>query len=74
MPDLAEKGICCRKNPEAATVGALQKKAYSFIEKGSSTANFLRTTIKKNNCERLPLKINAKFSGWRFPIFNFLVS
>ena len=23
IPDLAEKGICCRKNPEAATVGVL---------------------------------------------------
>ena len=23
IPHLAEKGICCRKNPEASTVGAL---------------------------------------------------
>ena len=23
IPDLAKKGICCRKNPEAATAGVL---------------------------------------------------
>ena len=33
IPDLAEKGICCRENPEAATIVVLLKKAYNFIEK-----------------------------------------
>ena len=45
IPDLAEKGICCRKNPEAVTVDALLKCAYSFIKKGSSIAKLLRTPI-----------------------------
>ena len=43
--DATEKGISCRKNPEAATVGVLQKKAYNFIKKGSSIVKFLRTPI-----------------------------
>ena len=33
IPDLAEKGISCRENPEAATLDVPQKKAYNFIEK-----------------------------------------
>ena len=45
IPDLAEKVICCCKNPEAATVDALQKWAYSFIKTDSSIANFLRAPI-----------------------------
>ena len=45
IPNLAEKGICCCKNPEAATPDALWKKAYSFVKKGSSIAKFLRTPI-----------------------------
>ena len=30
--DLAEKGIYCCENPEAAAVGVLQKKAYNLIK------------------------------------------
>ena len=45
ISDLAEKGICCHENPEAATAIFLSKKAYNFIKKVSSIAKFLRTPI-----------------------------
>ena len=32
IPHLAEKGIYCRENPEAAAVGVLLKKANNFIK------------------------------------------
>ena len=31
IPGLVEKSISCRENPEAATLGVLQKKAFNFI-------------------------------------------
>ena len=73
--DLAEKDICCHKNPEAATVAVMLKKVCNFIKKGFSVAKFLRTLILKNICKGLPLKISTSVTN--FPkegfLFNFLV-
>ena len=39
-----------------------KRRSTALLKKGSSIAKFLRTPIQKNICERLPLKINNKFS------------
>ena len=54
-----KKSICCRKNLEAATVDALQKKACQHRCFNVNVAKFLRTPILKNICERLLLKIST---------------
>ena len=53
------KSICCRKNLEAATVGALYKKACRHTCFNVNVAKFLRTPILKNIFERLLLKIST---------------
>ena len=44
LPDLAGKGVCCRENPEAATVGVLEKKACNFIEKRLQYCEIFKNT------------------------------
>ena len=55
-----KQSICYRENLEAATAGALQKKAWK-VQHGCFPVNigkFLRTPLK-NICERLLLKIST---------------
>ena len=65
IPDLAEKSICCRENPEAATIGVLWKKAYNFIKKSFSITKPLRTPYLEKHLKRLPLLKR------KFPFLNF---
>ena len=68
IPDLAEKGIRCRQNPEAATVlGVLQKKAYNFILKRLHYCEIFRsiyfekhlwTTVSKNQHQIFRRKVS----------------
>ena len=58
-----QKRICCRKNSEAATVGVKRRPVTLLLERASTIAKFLRTTIMKNICERLLLKISMSVTN-----------
>ena len=79
---LKKKGICCRKNPEAATIGVL----YKMTCKGQhrcftvNVVKFLRTSILKNICKPLLLKISTPAANlakggisWFYYPFNILM-
>ena len=64
-PIQLKKNICCRENPEAATVGILSKMACKgqHMHFPVSVAKFLRALILKNICDRLLLKISTSVTN-----------
>ena len=64
-PIQLKKSICCRENPETATVGVLSKMACKgqHMHFPVNVAIFLRTLILKNICDRLLLNISTSVTN-----------